>query len=477
MADVVGTARETIRRHRLISERDTVLAAVSGGPDSVCMLHVLLSLRDEVGFDVKVAHLDHGFRGEEAREEAEFVEGLAARLGVSCVREEVSVPSFLLSRRMSPQDAARLLRYQFLVKTSKLEYCQRIATAHTADDQAETVLMRVLRGAGPDGLAGIPPKREGIIIRPLLGVWRRDVEEYLAEHDLPSRTDPSNLESKYLRNRVRNELFPVLREYNPSIERSLVNLSTIMTDVAAHLEREAELLLPKALKRAASGQIALDSAELAGYDEALLRSVFRRVFESLRPEFAPLPFQYVEGLVNLLGRGEVGSSVELPGGARARLEHGQVVVSLGSDPSELPTVELDVPGDAVFEEAGIAISARVLDPGEASDSPAGSDAGVVFFDRDAIEGPLVIRPRREGDRFRPFGLEGTKSLKDLFIDAKVPWSLRSAVPLLCDTNSILWVVGIRRSAEAAVTDETRRVLAVRARSLEESTGIREGPSH
>ncbi len=477
MTDVVGTARKTIRRHRMISERDTVLAAVSGGPDSVCMLHVLLALRDEFGFSVKVAHLDHGFRGAEAREEAGFVAELAARFDVPCIREEVSVPSFLLSRRMSPQDAARLLRYQFLVKTSKLEYCQRIATAHTADDQAETVLMRVLRGAGPDGLAGIPPKREGIIIRPLLGVWRPEIQGYLAAHDLPYRTDPSNLESKYLRNSVRNELFPVLREYNPSIERSLVNLSAIMTDVAAHLERETELLLPKVLKRAASGQIALDSVELAGYDEALRRSVFRRVFESLHPEFAPLPFQYVEGLLNLLDRGEVGSSVELPGGARARLEHGQVVVSLGSGPTEIPTVELDVPGSAVFEDAGIAISARILDVDELPDSPADSGAGVAFFDRDAIEGPLVIRPRREGDRFRPFGMAGTKSLKELFIDAKVPWSLRSAVPLLCDTNSILWVVGIRRSAEAAVTAETKKVVAVRARSLEESTGTREDSPH
>ena len=176
MANLAATARDTIERYRMISPRDAVLVAVSGGPDSVCMLHILLGLREELGFEVKVAHLDHQFRGEESRRDAEFVSEIAERFGVQCFCHEENVPRFLMSNAMSAQDAARILRYQFLVKTSKLEYCQRIATGHNADDQAETVMMRVLRGAGPDGLAGIPPKRESIIIRPILACWRTQID-------------------------------------------------------------------------------------------------------------------------------------------------------------------------------------------------------------------------------------------------------------------------------------------------------------
>ncbi len=477
MTNLIATVRDTIRRYGMVSPRDTVLAAVSGGPDSVFMLHVLTELREELGFGVKVAHLDHGFRGEESREDAEFVREVADGLGLPCICEEISVPRFLLSRSMSAQDAARMLRYQFLVKTSKLEYCQRIATGHNADDQAETVLMRVIRGAGPDGLAGIPPKRGGTIIRPIIRIWRSEIERYLSEKELPYRTDESNLDSKYTRNRVRNELLPVLEAYNPGIRRSLVNLGTIMTDVAAHLERATDLALPEVVERATVGQFVLDLAKLTDYDEASQRSVFRRLFESLRPDLPPLGFRHVENLLELLRRGEVGTSVELPDGARGRLEHGRLVVSHGEGPPSIPSVELEVPGTAIFEKAALAITAEILPREALSTPPEASGDEEAFFDWDEIRAPVTVRPRKEGDRFRPFGMDGTKSLKELFIDAKIPWSIRSAVPILCDRESILWAVGVRRSATAAVTNETRRVLAVRARYLEEPSGTGEGPSH
>jgi tRNA(Ile)-lysidine synthase len=333
MSTLTTTVRETIGRYRMISTRDTVLAAVSGGPDSVCMVHALATLRSELGFELKVAHLDHGFRGEESRGDAAFVRDLAAGLGLPCVCDEVSVPRFLLAQPMSAQDAARMLRYQFLVKTSKLEYCQRIATAHSADDQAETVLMRVLRGAGPDGLAGIPPKRDGTIIRPLIAVWRSEIMAYLEEHRLPYRTDASNLDSKYLRNEIRNEVMPLLERHNPNLRQSLANVGTIMTDVAAHLARLADEALPRLVKRASLGQFVLDSAALDRYDDALRRSVFRKLFEALRPDLAPLPFQHVESILSLVRRGQVGASVELPGGAAARLEHGVLILACGATPA------------------------------------------------------------------------------------------------------------------------------------------------
>jgi tRNA(Ile)-lysidine synthase len=462
-----------MQRYRMVSPRDTVLAAVSGGPDSVFMLHILLGLREEMGFDVKVAHLDHQFRGEESRRDAGFVAELAGRFGVPCFTHEENVPRFLMSNAMSAQDAARVLRYQFLVKTSKLEYCQRIATGHNADDQAETVIMRVLRGAGPDGLAGIPPKREGVIIRPILACWRAEIEEYLRAHDLPYCTDESNLQSKYLRNEVRHDLLPVLEGYNPRIRRSLVNLASMMADISTHFDRLTDLALPEVLKTARVGQFVLDSAKLAGYDEALRRSIFRRAFESLRPDLPTLASQHVEKLLGMMRRGDVGASVELPGGARGRIEHGSLVLSHGEGPPKAEEKALDAPGETSFTDAGLTVTAELLPRSELGYCPTEANEDLALFDWDEIDSPLTIRGRREGDRFQPFGMDGTQSLKELFINAKVAFSFRPSVPILCDEGGILWVVGLRRSARAPVTEDTKTVLAVRARTSEDSTGTRE----
>jgi tRNA(Ile)-lysidine synthase len=474
MRDVIEAVRDTIRRYRMISERDTVLAAVSGGPDSVCMLHVLVGLSEELRFDLRVAHLDHRFRGEESRADAKFVEELADGFGLPCRCEEENVPAFLLSHAMSKQDAARMIRYRFLIRVAKQEYCQRIATGHNADDQAETVLMRVMRGAGPDGLAGIPPKRDGMIIRPILSLWRSEIDQYLAEHDLPCRIDATNLESACLRNQVRNDLLPDLERYNPSISRSLVNLASIMTDVSAHFERLTDLAMPELVKSARLGQFALDSAKLSGYDEALQRSVFRKVFESLRPDLAPLSFRHVEGMLSLVRRGEVGVGVDLPGGARARQEHGQLVVSGGPRPADLPSKELSVPGTTAFEEAGLTVTAELLPRRDVESSPDAVSDDVALFDWENVRPPLTVRGRREGDRFRPFGMEGSKSLKHLFIDSKVAASFRSAVPLVCDRGGIMWVVGMRRSDTAPVEGTTRTVLRLRAFTTEVETGAGKG---
>ena len=473
MTDIKATAADTIVRHRLISPRDTVLAAVSGGPDSVCMLHVLLELREELGFEVKVAHLDHQFRGEDSRRDAEFVSELAARFNVPCFCHEENVPKFLMANAMSSQEAARVLRYQFLVKTSKLEYCQRIATGHNADDQAETVLMRVLRGAGPDGLAGIPYKREGIIIRPLLDCWRVDIERYLEDRGIPYRIDESNLESKYLRNEIRNELLPALERFNPQISRSLAGLASIMADVASHFERMTDEVFPKVLKRARVGQFVLDLDRLAGYDKALQRSVFRRVFESLRPDLPPLSSHHVEKLLSMLRKGEVGAAVELPDRARARIEHGCVVFSHGDGPLKELKRSISVPGSVTFEAAGLVIEARLIPRAALDVSPDDLGDDRALFDWDRVGRALIVRSRMEGDRFRPFGMEGSQSLKDLFINSKVAFSFRPSVPVLCDEDGILWVVGIRRSARAPVTDETETVLSVTARTMEEPSGTRE----
>ncbi len=469
MPAVTERIRDAIHRHGMISPRDAVLAAVSGGPDSVFMLHVLAGLQDELGFELKVAHLDHQFRGDESAADAEFVEDLAARLGLPCFTDREDVPRFLLSNAMSKQEAARMIRYRFLVKTSKLEYCQRIAFGHNADDQSETVLMRILRGAGPQGLAGIPPKRGGVIIRPILNIWRSEIMTYLDERDLDYRTDSSNLGTDYTRNRVRHELLPVLETYNPSIGRSLVNLGAVMTGVADHYDRLTDDALLRVVKSATMGQMALDSGTFAGYDVSLRRSVVRRVVGDLRPDLTALAFRHVESVLTLAARGEVGGAAELPGGVRVRLDHGNIVFSQGDGPPKIPTTELPVPGSAAFPEARLEIRSLVVPREDLGKMEFAPESDTVYFDFDELSQPLTVRPRRGGDRFRPFGMEGTRTLKEFFIDEKIAWSFREAVPLICNDECILWVVGMRRADAAPVTEKTKRVLTISVHSAEAET--------
>ena len=472
MASIVQRVKDTINRYGMISVRDGVLAAVSGGADSICMAHILAGLREELGFELRIAHLDHRFRGEESRRDAEFVAAFAEQLGVPCFCDEEDVPHYLLSHRMSKQDAARMLRYRYLYKTMKLEYCQKIAFGHNADDQAETVLMRFIRGAGPDGLKGIPPKRDGFIIRPLLGVWREEIEDYVEAHELQFRTDPTNEETEYTRNRIRHELIPTLESYNPGITRTLVNLGAIMTGVSAHLDRLVDDALPAVVTRMNIGQMALDSGILRGYDEALRSSVLRRVVGDLRPDLGPLAFQHVENLLGLIERDEVGTAVDLPGGAQARLDHGCLVITQGDGPPGTARRELPVPGTVRFAAAGLTLSCEVVAADEFRESPDAAPMGVAYFDLDVLHQPLAVRPRRQGDRFRPFGMEGTKTLKEFFIDEKISFSFRDEVPVLCDAEDILWIVGLRRAAVAPVTAETRRVLIVRAQTTEDDSADR-----
>lgn len=477
MSNVVQKVRDSIERYRMISRGDAVLAAVSGGPDSVCMLHVLNGLKDELGFDLIVAHLDHTFRGEESRSDAEFVTKLAGALGLPCRSKAVNVPKFLLCHPMSKQEAARLIRYRFLKRVAKQEVCHVIATGHNADDQAETVIMRLLRGAGPEGLAGIPPVREGTFVRPLLTTWRSEIEGYLAQRGLSYRIDSSNLESRYHRNRIRHELIPYLEDFNPGVKKTLVNLGTIMADIAAHLNTLTERAIRPLVRRVRLGEFALDLAGLAGYDVVLQRSILRRTFEGLRPDEGPLSFIHVENLLGLVRRGDVGASVELPDGARARVEHGCLVMTHGTGPRAIEDKELEVPGETLFEAAGLVITAEVATRTEMAPEPWAAPADEAFFDMDGLEPPIRVRPRRQGDRFQPFGMDGTKNLKQFYIDSKIPLTLRPAVPVLCDRRRILWVVGVRRGASAPVTEATKRVLVVRARTLETRVGPWQDPPH
>ncbi|PYN85024.1 MAG: tRNA lysidine(34) synthetase TilS [Candidatus Rokuibacteriota bacterium] len=434
----------TIRRHAMLAGGETVLVAVSGGADSVALLHLLSGLAADWRLRLHVLHVDHQLRAESAAD-ADFVRALGARLGIP-----VDVATVAVDRRGSLEAAARSARYAALEACATRIGAERIALGHTADDQAETVLMRLVQGAGVRGLSGIPPVR-GAIIRPLIELRRSALEPELERAGLAWVEDASNRDPKFLRNRIRHELLPLLSDsYNPEIATALVRLSSLARETVGALDRAAEAELDRlavwgdraatlrlealrALPRPVAAEVLRQAAARLG-SRAPLRAWAHRGLKRVFAVPAPRrPFK--------LG----GVTVEVSG-ALARLAT--------APPPTLIERAVVVPGRTELPEIGQALEARLVGA-DAYAIP--RESGRVAFDADGLATPLVVRPRRRGDRFVAFG-GVERRLKTLLIEAKVPRWERGRVPVVEAGGTIVWIGRLRRGAAARVTARTRRVI-------------------
>jgi tRNA(Ile)-lysidine synthase len=434
----------TIRRHAMLEGGETVLVAVSGGADSVSLLHLLTSLAPGWRLTLHVLHVDHQLRPDSARD-AEFVQALGGRLGVP-----VEVATVTVSGRDSLEAAARQARYAALDACADRIGAQRIALAHTADDQAETVLMRLLEGAGVRGLAGIPPVR-GRLIRPLIECRRVELEAELVSARIEWVEDPTNQDPKFLRNRIRHELLPLLEEaYNPEIARALVRVATLARDAINALDRIATAELDR-LGAWQEGAVTLQLEPLRALPRQVAAEVLRQAAARLGSR-APLRAWAHRGLRRVLATPAPRRPFRL-GGVTLEVSGPRVRLAL-APLLELAARELGVPGRVDLPEIGRTLEARLADV-DAYAIPDEPDR--VAFDADRLPPKLLVRPRRAGDRLTPFG-GGERKLKDLLIDAKVPRWERGRVPVIEAGGEILWVARLRRGAVAPVTAATRRVL-------------------
>ena len=450
----------TIRRYSMVKSGEKVLVAVSGGPDSVALLHALCSISDELGISLYVAHLNHSFRGEASDKDAEYVRELAASFGLSCTMEKIDVPEIQKTLRLSAEEAARLVRYEFLERVADEVGANRIALGHTADDQVETVLMNLLRGTGIDGLSGMPPVR-GRIIRPLIAIRRSQVEEYIEEHGLHPRIDETNLLPEFTRNKIRLELLPLLRrDYNPDVDSAILRLAELASEETAYLNTEAERIFKNLETNRQDGAISLDAAGLAALDPAIRRRVMRSTVKAVRGVLADVGFAHIEELLRLL---EAGSNFqyELPRGTFIR-RSGRALTFTSSRPADLPITycyEIAVPGHTEVPEIQAVIEAEVVaGPVEPKRSP---DTMEAMLDRASITGTLKVRNWEHGDRIKPLGLGGSKKVQDVFMDRKIPREARSSIPLVEDDGKILWVAGLAVSELAKVTDSTQEAILLK----------------
>jgi len=451
---------------------DLVLVAISAGPDSTALLHALAQLRPILGLRLRAAHVHHGIRGREADLDARAAAALARKLKVPFSLRKVDARAYARDHKLSLETAARELRYAALEAVASRCRADRIATGHTLDDQAETVLLNLTRGAGPRGLAGIPPIR-GRIIRPLLDLSRAEVERYLKAEGLRYRSDPSNADVAHTRNRIRHQLMPALRRLQPAITSHLSRLATIMRAEDEFMSEQAEAAFASVAScRSNKRQVAIRLDAFTALPPALQRRVIRQAIANIKGDELDLDLERVEAVMHLARAGRTGAVVELPGGICAQRGYEELVIRRASDneseavsnlePRISNTQEwlLPIPGELCIPELDLRIAAR---PSRSKTVP--TDPARALMDAEIVPGPLLIRARRPGDRFQPIGAKGTMKLQDFLVNAKVPRAERDRVPVVLSGGRIVWLVGHRISNDAKVTAGTRRTVRLEARNL------------
>jgi tRNA(Ile)-lysidine synthase len=460
-----------IESHGLFSGAQRALLAVSGGPDSTALLLILahLAASGALKLDLWLAHFDHALRRRAEREaEKVFLADLAARLGLPFLVGQGDVRAHARRNRLSVEEAARELRYRFLAEEAEKAAIDVVATGHTADDQAETVLMHLVRGSGLAGLAGMRPSSSWpfpghgdlLLVRPLLEVSRAQTERYCQEEGVSPCLDVTNLLLGPLRNRIRHELLPLLRHYNPKIDGALLRLAAATASDLSYLEETAGTFW-QALAVKDEGSVSFRREELMALSPAIRTRLLLAACQQLLADARQIEAVHIHSMVEALAK-PAASRISLPGGLAFAVDGEAVRLTLGREVAAgvAPIAEtpLTVPGRTTV--AGWLVEAEIL-PGERVE--VGADPYEAFVDYQAVGDQLTVRGRRRGDRFRPLGLGGEKKLQDYLVDGKVPREERDGIPLVCAAWGIAWVVGHRIDERARVRKSTREVLRLRFR--------------
>ncbi|MGE5302990.1 MAG: tRNA lysidine(34) synthetase TilS [Alphaproteobacteria bacterium] len=465
-------AKAFIAQHSLLATGDAVLVAVSGGSDSVALLHILHDLRDELRLNLEVAHLQHGIRGEEAREDSRFVAALAQSLNLPFHLKEVNIPGIKVAAgKGNVEQLARQERYRFFAAIARERKVNKVATAHTLDDQAETVLMWFLRGCGAKGLAGMSPLHQLApenmdlapaltVVRPFLGTSKAEILDYIRQRQLVYRTDKTNEDPALLRNWIRLRLLPQISgRIDARWPARLAQQAALLRDEDGFLDRLARAELEK-LRRSGG----LDRDTFSQNDQALKRRILRLWIADTRGHLRGFDYRHVEELLNLIERGAPQACLSVPGGWELVNEY--KIVKLKRAPRKLKgpcySYRFDTSMVLNIPQAGVMLESKRISVPPAP--PASLMEGL--FDAALLPDHLTVRNFRSGDRFQPLGMVGHKKVKDLLIEKKVPLSLRSVWPILLTGDEVLWIPAYGRSETAKIGPRTKEFLYVKATPLE-----------
>jgi tRNA(Ile)-lysidine synthase len=471
--DLLTTVAKTLTTHQMLTPGDQVLVGVSGGPDSMALLHLLSRLAPALNVRLRVAHLNHCLRGASADRDAEVVCQAAAALGYACHVSRARVLKVKRQLGLSLEEAARRVRYAFFKKTMRDVGCNKLALGHHLDDNAEQMLMVLLRGTGPQGLSGIAPVRENRIIRPLINSRRSQIEAFVKQEGITCVRDASNDDRRFVRNRIRHCLLPLLSsEYDPRIVEHLNRLADVIRLEETWIAGLAARPYQEAILDRGPGTITLSAGSLRQAHTALARRLVRMALKDLTGTLQRISFAHVRSVLYLLTAGGTEKEIHLPNGIRVRLNADRLVLLTAGNrrrktaqadmardsASETP---IDGPFPATVEIRSMGIGLR-FSPCPIHQLPRWSDVGRnrAFIDMDRLSLPLAVRTPLAGDRFTPLGAAGSQKLKKFFIDHRIPRQARFMAPLLADQRGIIWLVGQRIDDYVKVTTATSRVLGV-----------------
>ncbi len=442
----------------------TFLIGVSGGSDSMALVSILNKLKDSLGFDIYMAHLDHGLR-QDSSEDAKFVTKFSDSLGIPCTVGKEDVETHRRANGLTLEEAARQLRYRFLVSVAGNVGASAVVVGHTSDDQIETILMNIIRGGGITGLLGMSDVRNSIamgiesdidIIRPLLGVSKSDTEEYCNSIGIQYLQDPSNSSLDHTRNRIRLELIPHLLKFNPKVGKNLLKLS----DSARH---DLDFISDEAFRQYESlllnyeGGIRIDKHGFCNMHISLQNHMLRLMYANLAGSPAGLEYQHIQDMIKI-AYGGAGLQIHLPNGFVFWTDYDYLALdNKGKSMSDRRIL---------FGEHLLAIPGSIVVPGwdvncdivDGIDSFSGINKYVAHFDRDRLGNKLIVRSRRYGDKFHPFGMNGSKTVDKFFSDSKIPSSDRDMVPILISDNGIIWIVGHRTDNWSVVSVHTKEIV-------------------
>ncbi len=488
--ELLKKVKETINKYSMLSEADHVLIGLSGGADSVCLTILLSKLREDFNLTLSAVYIDHGLRPEETEHEKAFCKALCNNLGIDLHIKGVDVRGYAKENKLNLQEAGRELRYKVYEGLVSGIKAGRIALGHNADDQAETFLMRLLRGSGEKGLSGIPPVRRQevrsqnsevrslTIIRPLIEVERNEIEKFLSQNSslfpfhssLPFMVDSSNLKKDYLRNWIRLTVMSELKRRNPALLRNICRTMDILREEDGYLELIVDRTLMSLISRKDDDMIELFLLPMQTMTTAILKRVLRRAIDTVMG-LKGINFTHIEDLIRFIRVGRSGDRIYLP--KRIRAVKGYSTLLLTSRPPlKLSPITFTVPGEVVLREAGITLKAEI------SEEAGGRFVGATLckdllrdgktsavFDLDKLSLPLEVRSRKDGDYFYPSGFGKRKKLQDFFVDEKVPRDERDRIPIVLSGGNIIWITGYRADERFKITNETKRFLRLEVKKI------------
>lgn len=438
---------KTLKKYNLVEKGDGIVLGVSGGPDSMCMLHLFCSIREEWDLSLYAVHLNHEFRGQAADEDATYVDKICREWSIPLFVYSSNVEELAKEWKTSFEDAGRRERYRVFFKVLDSQKADRIAVAQNKNDQAETILMRLIRGSGLEGLTGIDYKRPDGVIRPILGLKRKDVEEYCRDNGIEPRIDHTNDDVTYTRNKIRKELLSKMAQMNPLVVEHIAK--------AGQLLRHDNELLEELTTQAFGDVVCIQQSkllvELASFNAfkiGLKRRVIRRCIGAIRGHLTDVTYDEIETIIQLAQKSKTGSRKLYHGDLNFEISYDKMFIYLGKKENKTSNDSLEV---------------REMTREEFEDYHLLPDE--IAVDKDKLTGQLEIKRRNAGDKFSPIGLNGHKKLKDFFIDEKVPRDVRDAIPIVWDQKGIVWIVGYRQDCRYVVDDNTSNILILQCMKL------------